>query len=119
MSAERVRLSLESQFAQSFARYRESSERARTYREGVLARARSAYQQYFSQYQQMMAAYPQVLISQRTLFQLEESYVQTLERAWQAAIGIQSLLPAGEMEMGSAQGEAMDAGEDFGGVGGH
>lgn len=119
LAAQRVRLSLESQFAQSFARYRESSERARTYREGVLARARSAYQQYFSQYQQMMAAYPQVLISQRTLFQLEESYVQTLERAWQAAIGIQSLLPAGEMEMGSARNEAMDAGEDFGGVGGH
>lgn len=119
LTAERVRLSLESQFAESFARYREASERARTYREGVLARARSAYQQYFSQYQQMMAAYPQVLISQRTLFQLEESYVQTLERAWQAAVGIQSLLPAGEMDMGSGQREAMDAGQDFGGVGGH
>lgn len=118
LSAERVRLSLESQYAESFARYRESSERARTYREGVLVRARSAYQQYFTQYQQMLAAYPQVLISQRTLFQLEESYVQSLERAWQAAVGIQSLLPPGEMDMGSGGREAMDAGEDAGGVGG-
>jgi cobalt-zinc-cadmium efflux system outer membrane protein len=99
LSAERVRLALESGFAESFSRYRQAAGQARTYREGVLPRARTAYQQYLEHYRQMTAAYPQVLISQRTLFQAEESYLRSLERAWEAVIGIQSLLPpGGEME---------------------
>lgn len=88
----RVRLSLEARYASAFSRYRQAAERARTYREGVLDRARTAYQQYFDRYQEMTAAYPQVLIAQRTLFQLEEDYARTLGRAWEAAVGIQSLL---------------------------
>jgi outer membrane protein, heavy metal efflux system len=39
-------------------------------------------------YQRMAGAYPQVLISQRTLFQLEAEYVQALENAWQSALVI-------------------------------
>lgn len=99
LSAERVRLGLESGFAGAFSRYRQAAGQSRTYREAVLPRARTAYQQYLEHYRQMTAAYPQVLISQRTLFQAEESYLRSLERAWEAVIGIQSLLPpGGEME---------------------
>ena len=36
----------------------------------------------------MAAAYPQVLISQRTLFQLEADYIQALENAWQSSLAI-------------------------------
>jgi cobalt-zinc-cadmium efflux system outer membrane protein len=36
----------------------------------------------------MAAAYPQVLISQRTLFQLEAAYIQALENAWQSSLVI-------------------------------
>jgi cobalt-zinc-cadmium efflux system outer membrane protein len=36
----------------------------------------------------MAGAYPQVLISQRTLFQLEADYVEALENAWQSALVI-------------------------------
>lgn len=94
LEAERLRLALESRYAGTFARYRQAAERARTYREGVLDRARSAYEQYLASYQQMAAAYPQVLIAQRTLIQLEEDYLLTLERAWGAATALQSLLAA-------------------------
>ncbi|HEX2644826.1 MAG TPA: TolC family protein, partial [Thermoanaerobaculia bacterium] len=90
LSAEGARLGLESSFAATFSRYRQAAEQSRTYREGVLPRARTAYEQYLDHYRQMTAAYPQVLIAQRSLFQAEESYLRNLERAWEAVIGIQS-----------------------------
>jgi cobalt-zinc-cadmium efflux system outer membrane protein len=33
----------------------------------------------------MAAAYPQVLVSQRTLFQLQLGYIQSLGQLWQSA----------------------------------
>lgn len=92
LESDRVRFALEGRFAEAFSRYRQAAERARAYREGVLARARQAYEMYSTQHSQMMATYPQVLIAQRTLFQLEEDYARTLARAWEAAVEIQNLL---------------------------
>lgn len=92
LSADRVRLSLEARFAAAWAEYSESSQRARSYREGILDRARTAHRQLLAQYQDMTAAYPQVLMAQRTLLQLEQDSVRTLGRAWRAAVAIQSLL---------------------------
>ena len=34
----------------------------------------------------MAATFPQVLIAQRTLFQLETDYIQALENAWQSSL---------------------------------
>jgi cobalt-zinc-cadmium efflux system outer membrane protein len=94
LEEQRVRLTLEARFAETFGRYRQASQRAETYRNGVLDRSRLAYRQYLEQYQQMMAAYPQVLITERTLIQTEEDYVDSLARAWDAAVSLQTLLPA-------------------------
>lgn len=94
LEEQRVRLTLEARFAETFGRYRQASQRAATYREGVLDRARLAHRQYLEQYQQMMAAYPQVLITERTLIQTEEGYVNALATAWDAAVSLQTLLPA-------------------------
>jgi len=54
----------------------------------MLPRAEQAYKVYQANYQKMAAAYPQVLISQRTLFQLQVDYVKALESAWQSALVI-------------------------------
>jgi cobalt-zinc-cadmium efflux system outer membrane protein len=109
LESERVRLSLDSRYAAAFAQYRQAALRVRTYREGVLDRARRAYEQYLAQYQQMQAAYPQVLIAQRTLIQLEEDYTRTLARAWEAAVSIESLLTSSEgMETTPTGGEATE-----------
>lgn len=94
LEEQRVRLTLEGRFAETFGRYRQASQRAQTYRGGILDRARLAHRQYLEQYQQMMAAYPQVLITERTLIQTEEGYVDALARAWDAAVALQTLLPA-------------------------
>lgn len=111
LEEQRVRFALEGRFAETFGRYRQASQRAQTYREGILDRARLAHRQYLEQYQQMMAAYPQVLITERTLIQTEEGYVDALARAWDAAVALQTLLPAEsaatmpsfESEMGGAE----------------
>jgi cobalt-zinc-cadmium efflux system outer membrane protein len=52
----------------------------------MLPRAEQAFRLYQTNYQRMAGAYPQVLISQRTLFQLEAEYVQALGNAWQSAL---------------------------------
>ena len=93
LEEQRVRLALEARFAETFGRYRQAAQRAQTYREGILERTRLAHRQYLERYQQMTAAYPQVLISERTLYQTEEGYVDALARAWDAAVALQNLLP--------------------------
>jgi cobalt-zinc-cadmium efflux system outer membrane protein len=47
----------------------------------------------------MAAAYPQVIITQRNLFQLQEDYIATLVSAWQRSVEIQGLLLAEDTEM--------------------
>jgi cobalt-zinc-cadmium efflux system outer membrane protein len=54
----------------------------------MLPRAKQAYSLYQTNYQRMAGAYPQVLLSQRTLFQLEAEYVQALANAWQSVLVI-------------------------------
>jgi len=56
-------------------------------REQIAARA---YQLYLAKYQNMAAAYPQVLVSQRTLFQLQAGYIKALENVWMSAIALQN-----------------------------
>ena len=58
------------------------------YRTAMLPRAEEAYKLYHANYQKMAAAYPQVLIAQRTLFQLEADYVQALDSVWQSSLAI-------------------------------
>ena len=40
----------------------------------------------------MAAAYPEVIISQRMLFQLQERYVQTMAELWTTAVQLQNYL---------------------------
>ncbi len=40
----------------------------------------------------MAAAYPQVLISQRTLFEAEAAYIESLARLWKSAVLLSGML---------------------------
>ena len=55
------------------------------YKSDLLPRAQRAYELYRDRYQQMAAAYPQVLVSERTLFELQLAYVRSLGELWQSA----------------------------------
>lgn len=63
---------------------------AERYRTELIPRAQRAYQLYLGKYQAMAMAYPQVLVSQRTLFQLQIGYLQALREQRVFADGLQS-----------------------------
>ena len=83
------------QTSQDYATARLTVER---YRDELLPRATRAYDLYRQKYAVMAAAYPQVLVSQRTLFQLQVEYVRALNNAWQSAILLQHGLLAGGLD---------------------
>lgn len=63
---------------------------AEKYKDEMLPRAQRAYEMYSENYTNMAAAYPQVLIAQRTLFQLQADYVHALENVWVSATALQN-----------------------------
>lgn len=89
---ERVRLSLRSRLAVAFRNYRDSKDTAEKHRKDVLPRAQRAYELYLTKYRQMAAAYPQVLIAQRTHFQLQVEYVEALVDLWRNVTEIRGFL---------------------------
>jgi cobalt-zinc-cadmium efflux system outer membrane protein len=102
---ERVRLALRAQFAGVFRDYITADQAVRRYRDQIVPDAEKAYQLYLDKYQAMGAAYPQVLIAQRTLFQLREGYTRALLGEWQSAITIQGYLLSDGLAAPIAPGE--------------
>jgi cobalt-zinc-cadmium efflux system outer membrane protein len=86
---QRVQLELRRQMSTIFRDYGMARTSAERYRTSMLPRAQKAYDLYKTSYENMAAAYPQVLISQRTLFQLQVDYIRALETVWMNATAIQ------------------------------
>ncbi len=84
----RIRLQLQRDLASMFRDYESARLMVRQYKTEMLPRAEQAYHLYQKNYQSMAGAFPQVLISQRTLFQLQVDYVQALANAWQSSVAI-------------------------------
>jgi outer membrane protein, heavy metal efflux system len=84
----RTKLQLQRDLASMFRDYDSARLIVQQYKAEMLPRAEEAYRLYQTSYQQMAGAYPQVLISQRTLFQLEAEYVQALENVWLTSLVI-------------------------------
>lgn len=89
----RLELSLRAQAATEFASYLTALGSAESFRAEILPRAEQAYVLYLTRYREMAAAYPQVLVSQRTLFEMAREYLEHLETAWRSALRLQGLLP--------------------------
>lgn len=92
LEVERVELSLRARLAAAYRNYLDSVALVDKYRKEVLPRAQQAYALYLQSYQQMAAAYPQVLIAQRTHFQLQVDYVDALVDLWRSVVEIRGLL---------------------------
>ncbi len=86
----RTQLSLKQQAAPLAQEYLSSKFEADRYSTELLPLARRAYELYLMKYQQMAVAYPQVLISQRTLFQLQVDYLHALSSVWNNALALQN-----------------------------
>lgn len=94
----RLELSLGAQGAAEFARYLTALGAAEAYRAEILPRAEQAYALYLARYREMAAAYPQVLVAQRTLFDMSVRYLVSLEDAWRSALRLQGALPGDGLE---------------------
>jgi cobalt-zinc-cadmium efflux system outer membrane protein len=88
----RVELSLRQRLARAYARYRTALAVVQMYRDGNLPEARQAYELYLDSFRNRRAAWPQVLVAQRTYFQLSVDYVEALERLRRAEVTILGLL---------------------------
>ena len=53
----------------------------------------------------MAAAYPQVLVAQRTFFEMSSAYLESLTEAWRAALQLQGLLAGDGLDAPPAPGE--------------
>ncbi|MGH9966793.1 MAG: TolC family protein [Pyrinomonadaceae bacterium] len=102
---ERLQLSLRDRFASSFREYRNASQVAEKYRTQVIPKARAGYEMYLSNFKNMAAAYPQVLIAQRTLFQVEVEYARALIQLRQSLVGLRGFLLEGGLDPISRPGE--------------
>ena len=76
---ERVKLVLRERAASVVRNYAFSQTAVDLYKNQMIPRAQKAYEMYAKKYREMASAYPQVLIAQRTLMQLEVSYITALE----------------------------------------
>ena len=89
---ERVKLVMRERAATVVQNYTFSQSAVDRYKNQMIPRAQKAYEMYTKKYQDMAAAYPQVLIAQRTLMQLEVSYVNALESFATSSLSLQSYL---------------------------
>jgi cobalt-zinc-cadmium efflux system outer membrane protein len=92
---QRVELELRARLAESYNRYLNSLGIASRYNRDMLPRAQRAYEMYLARFRQRAAAYPQVLIAQRTLFQLRSEYVEAQVELWQSVVRLRGLLLTG------------------------
>src|SRR6266851_7045874 len=102
---QRVQLVLRERAATLLQNYVTSRSTVERYRNHMIPRARKAYELYLKSYGGMAAAYPQVLISQRTLFQLQTDYIAALENLWGNSIALQGFLLTDGLEAPSRAGE--------------
>src|SRR3989440_2071442 len=101
---ERVKLVLRERAASVVQNYTFSQTAVDRYKNQMIPRARKAYEMYSKKYQEMAAAYPQVLIAQRTLIQLEVSYITALENFATSSLSLQSYLLTDGLEAPSQPG---------------
>jgi cobalt-zinc-cadmium efflux system outer membrane protein len=101
---ERVKLVLRERAASVVQNYTFSQIAVERYKNQMIPRAQKAYEMYTKKYQEMAAAYPQVLISQRTLMQLEVSYITALENFATSSLSLRSYLLTDGLESPSQPG---------------
>jgi outer membrane protein, heavy metal efflux system len=107
---ERLKLSMAQTAQPLLQQYATDQLQAERYRTQMIPRAQRAYELYLQKYQDMAAAYPEVIISQRTFFQLQENYVQTLGELWTTAVRLQNYLHAEGLSAPGMSGRAISSG---------
>lgn len=101
----RVELVLRERAATFLDMYHTSRTMVERYRTQLLPHAQKAYELMLQKYGLMLASYPQVLLAQRTLFQLQTEYIAGLEGLWMNVITLRGLLLTDGLEAPARPGE--------------
>ncbi len=102
---QRVELVLRQRASTFVDMYHRSGITAERYRTHLLPRAQKAYELMVQKYGLMLASYPQVLLAQRSLFQLHTEYIDALEQLWTNVITLRGLLLTDGLEAPARPGE--------------
>lgn len=102
----REQLALRQQAAPLAEGYNSAKFEADRYKTQLIPRAARAYELYLKKYQDMAQAYPQVLVSQRTYFQLQIRYLTALHNIWRNAIALESYTLSGGLTAPMSSGSA-------------
>jgi len=92
LEQQRVQLLLRERSSSVFQNYLTAKAAVERYRNQMIPHAEKAYRLYLNRYSNMAAAYPQVLIAQRTLFQLQTDYIASLENLWVSTVTLKGFL---------------------------
>lgn len=106
----RLALDLQARGTVVFDQYLTALREVEVYRDEIVPMAEEAYRLYLARYREMSAAYPQVLIAQRTLFEMTAEYFESLEDAWRTALRLQGFLVGEGLEAPARGGSEMDTG---------
>src|SRR5207247_4852004 len=92
LEQQRVQLLLRERSSSVVQSYLTAKAAVDRYRNQMIPQAEKAYKLYLNRYSNMAAAYPQVLIAQRTLFQLQTDYIASLENLWVSSVALKGFL---------------------------
>jgi outer membrane protein, heavy metal efflux system len=98
LEQQRVQLLLRERSSSIFQTYFTAKAAVERYKTRMIPQAEKAYQLYLARYRNMGAAYPQVLIAQRTLFQLQTDYISSLESLWVSTVTLKGFLLSDGLE---------------------
>jgi cobalt-zinc-cadmium efflux system outer membrane protein len=104
-----LELALQARAESEFARYLTALRASEAYRSELLPRAEEAYRLYLTRYRETAAAYPQVLVAQRTFFELSVEYLEHLEQGWRSAMRLQGFVAGDGLDPPARSGEASEA----------
>ncbi len=105
LETQRIQLLLRERLAATVQDYSTARATVDRYRTRMIPRAENAYKLYLEKYNSMTAAYPQVLIAQRTLFQLKADYVAALGNLWTNVIALKGFMLTDALEAPTSPGE--------------
>jgi cobalt-zinc-cadmium efflux system outer membrane protein len=88
----RINLVLRERSASFVENYRTAKIVVDRYRTEILPRAQRAYELIYKRYGLLQASYPQVLLSEKMLFNAETDYIQNLGTLWANSIALQGFL---------------------------
>ena len=92
---ERVELDLRRRFADAYSRYETAQAEVETWQKDTIPTAEKAYELYLKSYKERRSAWPQVLVAQRTVYQLSEDYTRSLMELRRAEVAVRGLLLTG------------------------